>query len=200
MNDKFLLTKDQFFDEKCVKTQIVLHHTASGPSAQNVIHGWQYNADKIGTAFVIDGSGEIYKAFEEDRWAYHLGLKASNNMRLQQGSIGIEICNWGQLILKDGKYLNYINKEVPASEVVELDYRGFKYYHAYTDAQIDSVKNLLIVLCEKYGIPKTHFEIMFDVNTSALSGTPGIWAHTSYRTDKVDINPQPKIIEMLKNL
>ncbi len=195
------LNEDQYFKEKCVKNQIVIHHTAGGSSADNVIHGWNFNKERIGTAFVINGAGLIYKAFEPENWAYHLGLKTIANLKLNKASIGIEVCNWGQLILKNGKYFNYLNKEIPENEVVKLPkFRGFEFYHKYNQAQLDSLKILLLFLCEKYNIDKSYNEDMFDVSKDALSGKNGIYTHVSYRADKNDMSPQPNLIEMLKNL
>ena len=50
-----LLSDNQYFKEKQFKNQIVIHHTAGGSSAVNTIHGWNFNPEKVGTAFVIDG-------------------------------------------------------------------------------------------------------------------------------------------------
>ena len=95
-----MLKDNQYFKEKQFKNQIVIHHTAGSGKAANVIHGWDFNAERVGTAFVIDASGEVAKAFEPEYWAYHLGLKSISNSQLNKNSIGIEICNWGQLIKK----------------------------------------------------------------------------------------------------
>lgn len=217
------LTPDQYFKEDCssLKKQIVIHYTAGHASSVNTIHGWQFNPERIGTAFVISGKdknekdGQIYQAFGSKYWAYHIAFSKNTNKVpvkyhnfahekvIAKASIGIEICNFGGLIKdKDGNFRNYINGIIPADEVCELDtpYRGFKYYHAYTDAQIVSLKELLIYLCDKYNIPKTFNADMFDINTRALDGEAGIWTHVSYRSDKNDCSPQPKLILMLKSL
>jgi hypothetical protein len=34
----------------------------------------------------------------------------------------------------------------------------------------------------------------------ALSGTPGVWTHVSYRADKSDCHPQIELINALKEL
>jgi hypothetical protein len=34
----------------------------------------------------------------------------------------------------------------------------------------------------------------------AFKGEAGVYTHNSVRKDKIDIAPQPKIVEMLKNL
>jgi hypothetical protein len=92
---------------------------------------------------------------------------------------------------------------VPASQVCELDkpYKGHKYYHAYTDAQIESVRQLLVYWGDLYGISLDYkASDMWDVSTNALKGVPGVYTHNSYRKDKTDISPQPKMIAMLESL
>jgi len=200
------------------KTQIVLHHTAGNSSGVNTIRAWNNDQrGRIATCVVISGKGssnshdgEICQAFSSKYWAYHLGVKnesfASKNVvyrRLDPGAIGIEICNWGALTKKGEKYYNYVNREVPAEEVciLKTKYKGFKYFHKYTEAQIESVRQLLVYWNEIYNIPLDYKESeMWDLSEDALSGVPGIYTHNSYRADKSDISPQPQIIEMLKNL
>ena len=41
---------------------------------------------------------------------------------------------------------------------------------------------------------------MFDINTNALDGKAGIWTHVSFRADKSDVSPQPKLVKMLKDI
>lgn len=196
-----MLKDNQYFKEKTFKNQIVLHHTAGGGNAENVIHGWDFNVEKIATAYLIDGKGIVVKAFEPEYWAYHLGLKTSNNLPLNKASIGIEICNWGQLIKKGEKYFNYINKEVPENEVVQISkFRGFEYYHKYNDLQIESLKKLLLELCTKFSIDKKYNSDMWDICQRAFMGVNGIFTHVSYRNDKNDCSPQFNLIEMLKQL
>jgi N-acetyl-anhydromuramyl-L-alanine amidase AmpD len=197
-----MLKDNQYFKDKQFKNQIVIHHTAGSGKAENVIHGWDFNVERVGTAYVIDASGLVVKAFEPEYWAYHLGLKSIQNSQLNKNSIGIEICNWGQLVKKtDGKYYNYINGIVPDNEVVQMPkFRGFEYYHKYNDAQIESVRKLILELAAKFAIPLDYNSDMWDISQNALSGKKGIYTHVSYRTDKNDCSPQFNLIEMLKNL
>lgn len=200
------LNEDQYFKVKQMKNQIVLHHTAGGGNAANVIHGWNFNVERVGTAFVIDSKGEVFKAFEPEYWAYHLGLKSITNSQLNKNSIGIEVCSWGQLLPRkvDGviKYFNYVNKEVPENEVIQLPskFRGFEYYHKYNDLQLAALKKLVLELCAKFAINKTYNSDMWDISHNALAGKNGIYTHVSYRTDKNDLTPQFNLIEMLKTL
>jgi hypothetical protein len=209
-----------YYQEIIPKKQIFIHHTAGAANAKNVIAGWKTRTDHVGTAFVIAGKpssatsgykdGDIYQAFSSKHWGYHLGLKKDvfteqgvPYMPLDKSSIAIEICNWGALTPQaNGTLKQYTGGTVPAAEAVTLNppYRGSAIYHAYTDAQLASLKDLLIYLCDKYSIPKTFNADMFDISKKALTGTPGIWTHTSVRKDKVDCSPQPKLLELLKNL
>lgn len=161
----------EYFPTQTVKDSIYLHHTASSHRPDWVIDAWNRERDKSGnrirvaTSFVIGGKstrdgnidfdGKIYEAFESQFWAHHLGIKARNNTFLNQKSIGIEICNYGPLTQsKDGRFFTYVKTEIPQNQVVELNqpFRGFKFYHAYTHSQIESLRILIKDLSEKFRI------------------------------------------------
>jgi len=203
----------QYIREEHPKKQIYLHHTAGNSSGINTFQGWSATPERIATCVAISGKGsndgQIVQGFSSKYWAYHLGLKESTfdkygvpYQSLDKISIGIEICNWGQLTRKGDKFYNYVNREVPVDEVIDLKtpYKGFRYFHNYTDAQIQSVKELLLLWKDKYGIPLTYNEDIWGITTRALKGQAGVFTHNSVRTDKVDIYPHPKMIEMLKSL
>jgi hypothetical protein len=211
-------SSDQYIKEEYKKTQIYLHHTAGNSNPIAVFKDWGTNKERIATCVTIGGKpgtsnnwidGEVIQGFNVKYWAYHLGLKESTFQKYQipyrsldKISIGIEICNWGQLTYKNGKFYNYVNREVPKEEVVELPvaHRGFKFYHAYTDAQIASTKELLIAWNKEYNIPISYNPDIWGITSRALRGEPGLYTHNSVRIDKVDVSPQPKLIEMLKSL
>jgi hypothetical protein len=124
-------------------------------------------------------------------------------MNLDKISIGVEICNWGALDYENGKFLTYVDTVVDPKDVIELaePFKGKKYWHSYTDAQIESVKNLLLYWRDLYDIDLTYdYDKLFTVNNDALTGKNGLYTHNSYRKDKVDIYPCPRMIEMLKSL
>jgi len=118
----------------------------------------------IATSFIIGGrstrngdetwDGVTVRCFPESKWAWHLGVKGTKG-KFDKISIGIEICNYGSLTKgRDGSYYNYVNSIVPETEVVKLpnQFRGFEYYHKYTDNQIESVRKLLFYLSNKFNI------------------------------------------------
>ncbi len=212
------LNESQYYKQEVTKKQIVLHHTAGNSSAVNTISNWNTdNRGRIATCVAISGpgnktsvDGEICQAFSSKHWAYHLGVKQEvfrawkvPYYEVDKHSIGIEICNWGQLDLENGKYINYVDREVPANQVTKLDapYKGYTYFHKYSDAQIESVKNLLLYWRDTYKIDLAYdYNQLFTVNTKALKGENGLFTHNSYRKDKIDIYPCPRMINMLKSL
>ena len=211
-------SESQYIKDIHPKKQIYLHHTAGNSSGVATFKGWESNPDRIATCVCISGKptstktwedGEIVQGFESKYWAYHLGLEKATFKKfnipyqsLDKISIGIEVCNFGFVNYKDGKFLTYVNSVIPKEDVIELDkpFRGHKFFHAYTDEQIESVKQLLILWNKAYKIPLTYNEDIWDVCPRALKGEAGVFTHNSVRYDKVDIVPQPKLITMLKSL
>jgi len=198
-----------FYKDAHPKSQIYLHHTASGPNPKSVWNWWNNDKVTVGTCVVIGKDGEIVQGFSSKFWAYHLGLATKHfgvhglpYKNLDKISIGIEITNWGQLTKKGDKFYNYVNKEVPAKDVCELEtpHRGFKYYEHYSDAQIESVKKLLLYWNEVYNISLDYNEDIWDITPRALKGENGLYTHNSVRPDKVDVYPHPKLVKMLKEL
>ena len=211
------LNESQYIKEVAEKKQIVLHHTAGNSAGDRTIQNW--NGDdrgRIATCVTISGpgknsvDGEICQAFSSKHWAYHLGVKQEvfrahklPHYPVDKHSIGIEICNWGQLEKRGDKFYTYVDREVPKEAVTELatPYKGHKYFHRYSDAQIESVRDLLLYWRDTYKIDLTfNYDQMFTVNAKALRGENGLYSHNSYRKDKVDIYPCPRMITMLKTL
>ena len=205
--------ENQYIKEVHPKKQIYLHHTAGGPDGVKTFSHWANNKERIATCVTISGpgavDGQIVQGFSSQHWAFHLGLKESTFQRfgvpyqsLDRISIGIEVCNWGHLTKKGNKFFTYVNRELPADQVIELEipFKGQRFFHNYSDAQIESVHKLLLFWKEKYGIPLTYKENIWDISKEALAGVPGVYTHNSVRTDKVDVYPHPKLIQMLKSL
>ena len=116
----------QYSEELFTKTQIFLHHTAGNQDPYAVYRFWETNPERVATCVTIGGKpkkndsfvdGQIVQGYSSKYFAFHLGLKESTFHKfnvpyksLDRTSIGIEICNWGQLTFKSGKYYTYVNK------------------------------------------------------------------------------------------
>lgn len=208
INRNYRLSDNQYIKRITEKSQIYLHFTAGGPNARNVINFWESNQPRVATAFVIDGNGAIFECFNPDYWSYHLGVKGTNG-RLDKASVGIEICAYGPLKLKNGEYFawpeNYSRKKIPANEVYTLPrgFRGFQHYHAFKYSQIEATERLCEHLIQRYNIPVQYeFDYSwFDYNSDVIRNTlPGIWSHTTVRKDKFDLYPDHRVLEMLNRL
>lgn len=208
---------NEYIKEESLKKQIYLHHTAGNASGVSTFRQWDADSrGRIATCVCIsgkgakEGDGRIVQGFSSKYWAYHLGAKAAifeaydiPYKNLDKISIGVEICAWGQLEERGGKFYNYVNREVAKEDVCTLDqpYKKYTHFHKYTDEQIRSVENLLRYWAEHYDISIPYSEKdMWDVSMNALNGVEGLYTHNSVRKDKIDIFPQPEMIQMLKSL
>jgi hypothetical protein len=202
---------------------LILHFTAGNHNPYACVKDW--NSDtrgKIATQFVLGGKsldgktehdGVVVECMPDNAWAYHLGN--NGNSKLHPNSVGIEICSWGPLTKKsDGTFVTYTNRSVPEDQVCDLGYkfRGFQYFHKFTDTQLVSLELLIKEICKRH--PKINIKRglqerlntmspadAFDFNDDAFYGKySAMWSHTSIRKDKSDIYPDPRIIDLIKRL
>lgn len=214
---------NQFFHDIYPKTQIVLHHTVSGNGVEGDISSWEGDPVQVAVCIVVDRDGIAWQLFSSKYWAYHLGV-STNNHALNKASIAIEIDNWGWLIPGDnttkqfglkpngqpnmiytvlGKYYTYYGNSVTVPMEYYADgFRGYRNYEKYTEKQLRTVGELLLLWRLKYNISLKYNEDMWDISPRALNGEPGVWTHVSYRpaSAKTDCHPQPSLIDMLKTL
>jgi len=220
--DKYYLPKDEYVSNNPApkKEYIFLHHTAGGHNPYATIDMWaRDDRGRIGTKYVIGGispngndeyDGIIVDCIPDDDWAFHLGRV---DRYMHSHSIGIEICCRGWLMRKNNKYIDYYGKRIPKEHVCELkfEFRGYKYFYNYSDAQIEALKKLIPYLGEKYNIDlskglKQWLKVLspnqaLDFFNDAIDGkVRGILSHTNVRKDKTDIYPHPKILKLIKNL
>lgn len=205
---------NSYCQEKKSKKQIVLHHTVSGKGISGDITTWINNSNKVSTTYIISREGEITQLFDPDKWAYHLGIKSevftqfgvkTSNIRLNSESIGIELDNWGGLTKKGpGEYITAYKSIIKISDDLIINYpngyRGYNYFEGYYEPQLRALGKLLIYLCKKYNISTVYHDNMFNQNKEALNQTNGIWSHTSFRSDKSDVHPDPNLIKLLQTL
>jgi len=208
VNKTVLQPDSQYIKQEFPKTQIFLHFTAGGPSAKNVINGWNADESRISTAYVIDrNTGEVYECFNPKYYSFHLGIEKTNG-RLDKASIGLEICSYGPVKFRDGKYYVWPKdwtQEIPANNVIKLDkpFRGYSYFENFTPMQLHNIERLLRVLIKQYNIKiQQTFDVSwFDYKQEVIDKTlPGIWTHVNVRKDKSDLFPNEEVLKMLNRL
>jgi hypothetical protein len=226
------LPEGEFLKEETSKRWIFLHHTAGRHNPKATIDQWAKDQrGRIGTHYVIGGlpasadvskltekqkewDGRILQAIDDLYWGYHLGAVKSTRMHKQ--SLSIEICSAGSLTEKGGKFYTWYGEEVHSSQVARLEtaYRGTRYYHAYSEAQIKALQALLLRLGDKHDInlrsgvvetlrqnPNDPQYKAFEFSDSASAGhVHGVLTHGQVRKDKSDVFPQKELIQMLIKL
>ncbi len=189
-----------YYESQVLKEKIALHYTAGylggdlGSLSRNNLH--------VSVPFVIAASGKIIQLFDPVYWSYHLTPGAvGGNKRNSSRSIAIEISNLGPLENSGAWMWNYVgSKYCKATETdfyVDLNaqYRGYRYYAYFTDAQYDSLNRLLDVLCAEFAIPRVFLpeSDRYDLfqSASAARNYRGICSHVNFQPPSVkqDIGP-----------
>ena len=224
--DRAYLDTDQYVREygKIDPTYVFIHHTAGWNNPYDTINSWNRDdRGRIATQYCIGGvsikskddkyDGIVVESFPNNYIGWHLGKVGDFN--ISKKSIGIELNNFGYVERKGDKFYNYVGTEVPKDMICDLGFtfRGHQYWHKYTDAQIESLRLLLLHIDKIYpntnirsGIPSLLIdcdpEEAFEFNSSLYSGKilNGLWTHTNVRKDKFDCFPQVELINMLKTL
>lgn len=217
IEDHFL-DKKEYLNGKYEVDYLVLHHTAGWDSPYQTIDIWNRDSQgRVGTEFVVGGQrstdgrkdydGKILRAYPEGNMAYHIGSSGSSYMTTH--SCGIEICNMGYV--KNGK--TYQNSLIIPSQTYKLSkpFRGYTEWHRYSDAQIESVRKLILYIANRDNIDlhkgvyewiKKEGAAGFDYHSDAYYGKvkKGMITHANIRKDKVDLHPQPEMLDMIASL
>ena len=216
---RYYMPKDEYVQGSLKNEYIFLHHTAGGADPFACIDMWAKDTrGKIGTEFVLGGQdhktgndkydGVMVQAFPEGNSAFHLGNTGSGYMNRR--SVGLEICSMGFLD-KDKK--TYVGSKAIDSQVVTLPeiFRNCIYWHKYSDKQISEVEKWLKFIAErdsidlriglqqwikKYGATKA-----FEYQEDAYYGkVKGLLSHTNVRRDKMDVYPDPRLVDVIVSL
>lgn len=207
---KKYLTNGQYLTTLYEKFSIFIHHTV-GTTADSAWRWWNSTPDRVGTAYVIDRDGTIIECFDPTMWAYHLGIKNDDNY-WEKHSINIELVSAGGIIREGIKYrfyplwpntLRYTN--ITTNEVFEMSklWRGYIYFHNYSEDQLDALKWLIGKLSVDFSSLKldNNLDNFWEYNEKIVTDhLHGIWSHSSVRKDKSDIFPYPPLIEALKEV
>ena len=211
------LPKDEYYPGPTNKDWVFLHHTAGWHNPYNTIKAWAGDTrGRVATEFVLGGpsvrgnddqfDGELVQCIPTGGYGWHLGQNGSQTMHTN--SVGIEVCNFGYIV--NGK--TYAGTIAHESQIVELPkaFRGHRLWHRYSDKQIEVLKKWILFIADRDNIDvrkglveeiKKNGAGGFEWNENAYYGrVKGLWTHTNTRKDKVDMFPQPELIDMLLSL
>ena len=213
---KYHMPKGTYFEGPVKKQWIFLHHTAGWDNPYQVADMWaRDNRGNVATEFILGGQsvkngstkydGELIQCFPDGGYGWHTG---TGNSVMHRNSIGIEVCCMGQIV--NGK--TYVGTVADPSQIVKLakPFRGYQYWHRYSDEQIRVLKNWILYCSNKYNIDprvglvewvKEKGADGFDVlDLNKANSTPGMYSHTNVMRGKVDMFPQQELIDMLLSL
>lgn len=216
------LDSDEYFAGPNNPEYLFLHHTAGGNNPHATVLMWNNDTrGRIATEFVIGGpsingksnehDGVIVKCMPDGGYGWHLGDNGSQHMHIN--SVGIEVCNFGPLTKVGDKFKTYTGAIVHEDQVCDLGFtfRGHRYYHKYSDAQLEALRELILFIQDRDGIDikkglvewlnEGSAQDAFEFKKDAWAGkVKGMLTHTNTRKDKSDMSPQPNLIAMLKSL
>jgi hypothetical protein len=138
--------------------------------------------------------GKILKSMDDKYY-----ISRFEDQLINERSIFIEICNYGELHYKNGNYYNLVNKPILNSDdVINID---DKYYEKITDQQIESLINLIRYLKQKWNIEIIRYFdenwFKYDENWFSLGGLRTLGQVIK---DKSDLFPQKNLIESLNRI
>lgn len=218
---KYYLDQGQYVDVDSARNNqyFFLHHTAGGPNPYACIDNWNRDArGRIATEFVLGGQdyrtgddeydGVMVQAFPESGYGWHLGRTGSGYMN--KHSVGLEICSIGYL---DDEHRSYVNQKAKSDQVINLTnfFRNKRFWHRYSDKQIEEVEKLIKYIGDRDQIdmrvglqqwikeqgPIKAFGFQED---AYLGKVRGLLSHTNVRKDKMDVYPDPRLIDVIVNL
>ena len=216
---KYYLPKTQYVSRKVNNMYMMLHHTAGSCNPYRCIDLWaKDNRGRIATEFVLGGQdhrtenadydGVMVQAFPEGNYAYHIGKSGSG--RMNKSTVGLEICSMGYL---DSNGRTYLYTKAHKDQVIRLSepFRRKEYWHKYSDKQIEEVEKWIKYIGERDGIditlglkqwikrygPTKAFGFQQDAYYGKVKG---LLSHTNVRKGKMDIYPDPRLIDVIMSL
>lgn len=147
-----------YYEEETSKERITIHFTAG--YLKGDIAALTTPENHVSVPYVIARNGNIYELFDPSLWSYHLGKGAvGGNGTGSKASIGIELSNIGPLT-RDGDNLmtsypndTYCTMDEQEFYVETEEFRERTYFATHTDAQYNSLLQLLKYLTARFNIP-----------------------------------------------
>lgn len=155
---------------------LVMHFTA-GRGFDSTVSYFKDPANKVSAHLVVGRKGELVQMVPFDRPAWHAGaasqwqyekvVKREPNFPdvvqtvvckgMNFYALGIEFDNYGPLRLVGKKICTWFGREVPSSEVVEVDPKargtfGTRFWHAYSPFQLDLAERLATILVRGFNL------------------------------------------------
>jgi hypothetical protein len=108
--------------------------------------------------------GKVIRNYDDKYWSYHSPY-TNLTKKLNMSSVSIEIKNYGQLIKIDNKFYTRTGLIINDNEVYNIE---DKYWHKYSDKQIESLGKLIEYLISKWEIKKSNIDFNFNKDAKGV--------------------------------
>ena len=194
--EKYKLSEDNYHNIKFKKTQIVIGH--NGRKDMRHYNSWLNRLNgkyKKTSTFTIDTDGKVYQHFDPSYYSDFLGIDQDKS------NISILLVNQGWLDLDTDYniYRDWLGHAYSRNtqNVINKSWRGHDTWVKYTNEQYDSLKKLLIKLCDEFEIKKECIgNNVYDENVDIYNG---ITFKSNYSQDIKDVSPAFEM-DQLKDL
>ncbi len=154
--NKMVKSPNQSGEFKSGDLDTVIMHYTTGGSARPAINTLTNPRVKASAHVVIDRDGSITQLIPFNKIAWHAGKSFyKGRSGFNKYSIGIEMVNAGHLSKSGNIFRAWYGEAFNPSDVQEAIHRNHtkaKYWHVYTQEQLDSVRDLCGLLIDKYDI------------------------------------------------
>lgn len=194
--EKYAVNRENYYKTKHKKKQIILGGSLrSGSNRIKRLQNKRYGKSKEWCTFSINRNGKIFQHYDPVYYTDYMGVKD-----IDKHSISIVLENMGSVFYdyQTEKYLNWIFEECNEELVYEKNWKGFRYWEAYTEAQFDSTVALCRYLCDKYKIPVD--SLGFNVHHMDAKNFQGIVTRSNFSVDYNDLNPSFNFAYFLSEL
>jgi N-acetylmuramoyl-L-alanine amidase len=132
---------------------LVIHYTGGGSAGGTI--SWLKSRDAQASAHLVIGrDGSITQMVPFDRKSWHAGRSRWNDLTgMNAYSIGIELCNWGQLRGAPGGWRTRTGRPMDDTLVDQLEHKhggGIQGWEIYPEEQIDAVVRAATAIVRKY--------------------------------------------------
>lgn len=197
INDKkYKLPPKNYIPIESNKSQIIIANTFNHDMKH--VTGWlsRLNGDYKKTApFTIGSDGSVYKHFDPK----YISKFFNDNSSLNNKSIVILLENDGFLVKNEEKnefisFNGYIYNGL--GEIVEKKWRGYEYWAPYSTKQIESLIDLICMLCDRFDIPLV--SVAHNTKITQIGEFEGVLYRSNLEKHYTDPNPNLDY-ELIKN-
>ena len=197
-NNEFALTEKNYYPEVTKKLRIIIGNIPYNDLS--FFTGWKLRYDgqyKNTCHYTIDNNGIVRNHFSTDYYSSFMGVQEIDKETI---SIGLLNLGWARHNVSNSKWLDWMENEIKIQpkQLIQKQWREYKYWHPYENKQIKSLVKLLKELTEDHGIER----LMVDNNTLLISKKE-FWPisfisnYFYYRTDVTPAFPFDDVISRL---